>query len=566
MSLKSMQSNIRHVVHLMMENRSFDHFLGWLRWDGRPFPKKHVPPLRLNEQQFYGLDGTQWVPSNRSFYFPEGPFLFTKEFIFAIQPNGPDDFCEMPPADPGEAFEDVQEQIYGTTNPGLRPTTPVERTMKGFYINYRTARLPNIGEDRFILAAFTPTTLPTINKLAESFAVSDMWFSSVPTQTNPNRAFSLCGTSLGRINNSNDLETFRFCGEPYKGAQTIFSVFNSFSQKNPDKAVRWKIYAQNNWHDVSPELLGGWKFWERVGEAGKCCEEATRDLLFTQYEFPEGTRDTQFGGTGTIDDFKRDVAQGTLPDFSYLEPSFIPQETVEASKLNSYHPPESVFSGEALLQEIFETLTGNPEVWKQTLFIVTFDEHGGTYDHILPPTNAPQPDANRHTNPDFDFTRYGVRVPTLLISPWVTPGTVFRAGYFPETTDPRALPFDHTSVLATLCQWKGIDYQDPSGKPELYLGKRTAVAPTFFDVITDTENDILPSLELPGCRTFIPGADARREEVVKGLARRVAELTGFAANDDATFAIVDDLLARSRNDEELKENLESLESKPPAFP
>src|ERR1044072_761597 len=180
--MSNMQTNIKHVVHLMLENRSFDSTLGWLRWSGQARPKNHVPALRANEKEFYGLDGTEWLPSNSSYFLSRGPFSYKREPITKVTPDGSFDYCEMPASDPGEEFSHVQVQLKAAAR---APATPM-----GFYIDYLSVYYTGSAQD--ILAVFTPEPLPCLNTLAASFAVSDMWFSSVPTMTNPNRAFSLC--------------------------------------------------------------------------------------------------------------------------------------------------------------------------------------------------------------------------------------------------------------------------------------------------------------------------------------------------------------------------------------
>src|SRR5207247_5792593 len=105
--------------------------------------------------------------------------------------------------------------------------------------------------------------------------------------------------------------------------------------------------------------------------------------------------------------------------------------------------------GRQFVSEVYSALIANADAWQGTLLVITFDEHGGTYDHVDPGWGAVTPDQYR--GPDgFAFDRYGVRVPTLLISPWVSAGTVFRS---PSST----LKFDHTSIIATILGWCGAD-------------------------------------------------------------------------------------------------------------
>jgi phospholipase C len=549
--MSNMQANIKHVVHLMLENRSFDSLLGWLRWNGAARPKNHVPPLRPNEPEFYGLDGTEGLPSNSTYFLRQGPFTYKREPITKITPGSSWDRCEMPVSDPGEEFEHVAAQLraapYATSKP------------MGYYLDYLSVYL--VGSPLDILGVFIPETLPCLNKLAERFAVSDMWFSSVPTQTNPNRAFSLCGTSLGRINNNDDLNTYKLCGQPYGNINNIFSVFNAFNANNPTKPpVKWKFYARWNWHDIprlpSHPFEPGWKSWHLAKEAGALCFDATRGKYFTPYMFPKGFANLTWGGIDTIDGFKRDVAQNTLPDFSYIEPAFFPQ-SFDLDHLTDYHPPESVWAGEGFVKDIFNTIVSNPKVWANTLFIITFDEHGGTYDHLMPPKNAVPPDSNTK---EFDFKQYGVRVPTLLISPWVTPGTVFRAGYYPEVADPARLPFDHTSVLVTLCKWKDINYKNQQQYPDYFLGNRTAAAPTFDNVITNMSIATAPTLQQHSCSA---GASSvvKRRELIRALTRGVAEITGQSEADVAQQGVVEQILESCKSPADLEAYFTDLAAK-----
>jgi phospholipase C len=119
---------------------------------------------------------------------------------------------------------------------------------------------------------------------------------------------------------------------------------------------------------------------------------------------------------------------------AFLEPSW-------NSTGNSQHPNYNVALGEQLILDLYRAVAGGPK-WTETLLIVTYDEHGGCYDHIPPPATATPPD-DTIGEYGFDFTRFGPRVPTVLISPLIEAGTVFRV---PES----ATPLDHTSILATV--------------------------------------------------------------------------------------------------------------------
>ncbi|HEX9236613.1 MAG TPA: alkaline phosphatase family protein, partial [Actinomycetota bacterium] len=179
----------------------------------------------------------------------------------------------------------------------------------------------------------------------------------------------------------------------------------------------------------------------------------------TRLDFPD-TTGAPNANFGLFADFQADAASGRLPGYAFLEPSW-------GSDGNSQHPNYDVAKGEELVLSVYRALRDGPD-WNQTLLIVTYDEHGGCYDHVPPPTGAIPPDGTIGEY-SFDFTRFGVRVPTVLISPFIAPGTVFRvpAGF---------TPLDHTSILKTVeVRW---------GLPSLTA--RDAAAPDVGDALSLT--------------------------------------------------------------------------------
>jgi phospholipase C len=161
---------------------------------------------------------------------------------------------------------------------------------------------------------------------------------------------------------------------------------------------------------------------------------------------------------GKFVDFQADA--GNLPAYCFLEPSW-------GSAGNSQHPNYDVALGEALIKQVYQALRSGPG-WNQTLLIITYDEHGGCYDHVAPPGGAVPPDTSVGEY-GFDFTRFGVRVPAVLVSPLIPAGTIYRvpAG---------GTPIDHTSVLKTIeLRW---------GLPALTA--RDAAAPDLGGVLTLT--------------------------------------------------------------------------------
>lgn len=306
--------------------------------------------------------------------------------------------------------------------------------MDGFisdYVPWVTSAKGTPNEAAQIMQSYSPVQIPVITKLAKSFAVSDAWHASVPSQTWPNRAFLQAGASAGHVNNE---------GWPWN-IPTIFDVLT-------EQGLSWMVY--NN--SALPSL--------------------TKTMFFEKYS----TNEINFGGIG---DFQNACQAGTLPVFTFLEPSFGPYEVDE-----SYHPPYDVTPGETFLAKIYTMIQKSP-ARDDILFVVLFDEHGGTYDHVVPPP-AP-PGFPRATDVSkFAFDQFGVRVPAIVVSSYVTAGTVFRS----ET----GIPYDHTSVLATLRDWLGLSAAFRTGLPS----PRIVTAPTLAPVLNLIEKrNYWPDIQAP---------------------------------------------------------------------
>jgi phospholipase C len=388
-------SSIQYIVQVMLENRSFDHMLGFL------YPDKTGP----NGVPFEGLMGTE---SN----LDSTGNPVTVYQIDATQAGA----YFTPGADPGEGYANTNSQLFGTGNP---PTPPIA-TNTGFITNFaaaitwdgqnnRTPLAGTVASD--IMGIFPPSALPVLSGLAAGFAVCDHWFSSVPTETFPNRAFACAGTSQGHMNDSTSSYT----------VQSIFGLMTAHS-------LSWKIYG----YDAEP-------------------------LTRANYPDTQSAPDSCFG---EFTNFQADCAAGTLAAYSFLEPSW-------GSTGNSQHPNYDVALGEQFLLQVYQALRSGPG-WDQTLLVITYDEHGGCYDHVPPPTNAVAPDDSVGEF-GFDFTRFGVRVPAVLVSPLIAAGTIFNVAA--GTT-----PIDHTSVLKTI--------ETRFGLPALTA--RDAAAPDLGDVLTLT--------------------------------------------------------------------------------
>lgn len=413
-------TQIDTVVFLMMENRSLDNVLGWL-YDGS---SKDYDGLRAN-----------------TYFQPLKDGSITNQYPVVPIPAsvGSDYRSVVPYYDPTEAmysdasWSGVLNQLFGGVDMiGGMPRSGTPVTMQGFLQDYyRDGRDSWNGQD--ILWTFTPRDLPAINTLARRYGVSDAWFCSVPTQTNPNRAFSLIGTSQGRENDSWDAV------ERYHGP-TIFNALGTAGKS-------WGLYFQDTWQGSKS---------------------------FTEYTFPYMTsRPSGNHVIGSHRDFYMAVQSGNLPNFTYLEPQWGWGTGIGVHQGTDYHPPTDVRYAEHFLKQVYAALRRSSQ-WDRMLFIVTFDEHGGTYDHVKPQWGMPRPDHHQGYQ-GFNFDIYGARVPTLLISPYVAAETVFRA--------PRGgYPYDHTSFIKTLLLWAGVDPQLPT----LGFGNRMPLAPTFDHVLSPT--------------------------------------------------------------------------------
>jgi phospholipase C len=417
MSIDRLQ-RIEHVVVLMLENRSFDNLLGWL------YDPSNQPPFNQVPANFDGISG-------KNLSNPVSPGS-TRRVPVAKGTN-----LTAPNPDPGEPYQDVYAQIYGplkTPPLGKVPPKPTKAAkMRGFVYNY-AKQSPAPADPAIIMNGFTPASVPVLASLAHFYGLCDHWFSSIPTQTLCNRSFVHAGTSSGYVNNEG--------GNGIIFQNDTTTVFDLLSGAGKS----WKIYC-GGWILTSLSLLTQEKLWPRALEGGYFAH---------------------------IDDFIADAGKpGGLPHYSFLEPNYI--DSLWWGPENDMHPeanaiefygPSNVAEGERLLYKVYHALRTSPD-WNKTLLVIVFDEHGGCYDHVVPPTSrncrfaiSPGGKVIPPTKPGgsgFRFDRLGVRVPAVIVSPFTPPGTILNN------------PFDHTSVLSTLVNAFGL----PSGQ----LGHRQENAP-----------------------------------------------------------------------------------------
>jgi phospholipase C len=361
----------------------------------------------------------------------------------------------IPDPDPGELWTDINTQLFGNA---VVPNPPVP-TMDGFVKNYLAQADRPIAKN--IMHYFTPNQVPVLSALAKQFAVCDRWFASAPCQTWPNRWFVHTATADGRENN-----------EPIH-LPCVETIYNRFEQAGMHD---WKIY----FHDLAQ----------------------AHTLLQI---FPLSDHFHFYRG------FQADCQTGQLPTYSFIEPQYYPDL---AHPENDQHPPSVVTLGEQLIADVYNCIRSS-SLWTKTLLIVTYDEHGGCYDHVPPPPAA-QPGASE-LGQVFNFDRYGVRVPAVLISPYIAPGTILRPL--------GAVPYDHTSIIATLRR------RFPQlGGP---LSGRDATAPDLESVMTLPG----PDNQGPAKLTPLPYAPDPAVAAVahaRPLNNMQRALVGLAANLPAT--------------------------------
>jgi phospholipase C len=422
-------ASVNSVVVLMLENRSFDHMLGFL------YPGN----VSTSGQPFDGLTGTESNPGTNG----EPVTVFRIEPPTATEPGTPNAYF-MPGADPGEGYMATNDQLYGNNDgpasSGLAAPGQGFVTNFGYTLGWQSRDssswpIESGTVEGDIMGCFTPEALPVLSALAKGYAVCDQWFASVPTETLPNRAFALAATSQGHM----DDKTHTF------SSPTIFGLLDA-------AGLGWSVY-------------------------GYAAEPLTKST-FTQINNAAASHFGQFP------DFQTAAKDGTLPPFVFLEPSW-------SSTGNSQHPNYDVALGEQLIHDVYEALRTGPG-WPGTLLVITYDEHGGCYDHVSPPWGAVAPDDDTGEF-GFGFDRFGVRVPAVLVSPLIAPGTVYRvpAG---------GTPLDHTSVLRTVEQRWNL----PT------LTKRDMAAPAFGDVLTLTTprtDDVLDVVTVPPPAGPGPAAD-----------------------------------------------------------
>jgi phospholipase C len=467
--------DIDHVVVLMLENRSFDHMLGYLA---------HPDP------SFHGINGSA-PPSNPG--WSSRSAVATSPRAKRALPYGPDHshdavMQQLAVVGTGPTKRATNQgfvQSYERKGRGLDP--PKFGGLFGGFLDWFERRKASQSAVKhrgpLVMLCQDPDHVPVLSKLALEFAVCTRWFSSVPGETWPNRNFVHAATSAGQTD---------IVIQPYSD-RTIFQVLEC-------QGKNWHIY-----HDDTPQVWAFPWLWD------------SPDRHARWFEFKH---------------FAEHVQSGMLPQYSFIEPNHRPPvHTLDHDPVigspdvsDNQHPENNLvtdaayanyddngacdFAGaESLIASVYEALRRSPEVFERTILLVTYDEHGGLFDREPPdrtcfprPITSPNEPAEPAEPVDsllarlirffytrkaapFDFKMLGVRVPAVIISPYIRAGTI----------DPAL--HDHASVPATL--------HDLFAPEAAYLTERDRQAAPFHTVLNLTSPR--KDGELPNLGAFVGG-------------------------------------------------------------
>ena len=319
----------------------------------------------------------------------------------------------------------------------------IENGNSGFVTNYQSnVKGTTVQNLQFIMGYYLVGRLPALHSLAHNFTVCDRWFSSLPGPTWPNRFFALSGTSSGRVLMPEGPLHLRPEEVFVQDQITVFDRLNEVGKS-------WRIY----YYDFPSSLL------------------------LNRQRRPENLK-----GYSRIDRFFEDVLdEKSFPSFVFIEPKYF------GADQNDDHPPHNIFKAEKLIADVYNAIRSSPELWESTLLAVVYDEHGGFYDHVEPP-NAIPPDGHRE---EWTFDRLGVRVPAILVSPWVG-ARVEHAG------------FDHTSLLKYLTDKWNLGP----------LGQRTAGAKSIGIALNQKEprQRTVPFIRVPYSNLIPERPDLEKED------------------------------------------------------
>jgi phospholipase C len=409
-----MANAIQNIFVLMLENRSFDHMLGFSgitgidASSGNPTQIAGLTQLSLLQlADSLGVTTASGMAQRRGQNWPPASPISMRDLFISNQYTNVfgarQTFRAGTPAeyamtvDPNHEFPDVLTQLCGPSAVYPPGGAYPPATNGGFVASYSPLDTQNLGN---IMQCYSPSQLPVLNTLCQAFAVCDGWHASLPGPTWPNRFFAHAASSGGIDHSPSTSDILKWDLAPAGGFGfangTIFDRLNTSGKK-------WRIYSGDEFPVVA----------------------ALKGIEFTDAH--------------SLSDFASDLAQADYPfAYTFIEPDY---EVLSDYKCGtSQHPLDDVTRGEALIKSVYEAVRNSP-VWNQSLLIITWDEHGGFFDHMPPPATVAPGDTVLNTGwnqSKFTFEQLGPRVPAVVISPLI-PGNLI---------DHRV--YDHSSIPATL--------------------------------------------------------------------------------------------------------------------
>lgn len=464
--------DIEHVVILMQENRSFDHYFGTLRGvrgfgDPRPVTLPGGRPVWA--QRRADRDGGQiaW------------PFRLD----------------------------------YNSSN--ARCFTGLDHSWKDSQARWRNWDVWADQKGPLTMAHLTRADLPYYYALADQFTLCDAYHCSLQGPTGPNRLFHFTGTSGLSVGQEGEYCVTNGGSDPNPGADmakddaTDGLPWRTYAGRLEEAGVSWKVYQELANYSDNP--LGYFREFRKLDKASSRYRRGRAYVDWIDGAAPEDPEKTQ--ARHLIAAFARDVAEDRLPQVSWIVPMMQMSE----------HPDAPVPFGEALIGQLVAALVANPKVWAKTAFILNYDENDGFFDHMPAPMPAIAPHYGAG-NVDTRGETYqgepvglGPRVPMMVISPWTRGGWV------------NSQLFDHTSVLRFLEKRFGVAEPNISPWRRAICGDLTSIFD--FDVPRAARLDTSWLKALPNVAGYI----AETEQLCKAAPPpAIATAKGVPAQEPGT--------------------------------
>jgi phospholipase C len=440
--------DVEHVVIMMQENRSFDHYFGTLR-------------------------GVRGFGDPRAVRLPSGAPVW-------YQPNGQTHLLPFHPGAPNLGLQFVEDLAHDWT-------TTQAAWNGGKYDQW----VPQKGTTT--MAHMVRSDIPWHYALADAFTVCDAYHCSLLGPTDPNRYYMWTGW-VGNDGSG---------GGPVVDNAEAGYDWSTFPERLQASGVTWKVYQ-----DIGLGLTaaGSWGWTADDAYIGNYGDNSL--LYFHQYQNAlPGTPLADRAKTGTniaasgnlFDEFRKDVANGNLPQVSWIV----------APEAYTEHPNWPANYGAWYVSQILDALTSVPEVWSKTAFFLTYDENDGFFDHVVPPT-VPQTRAGGLSTVDTSNEIYpgtaeypsgpyglGIRVPMVVVSPWSKGGFV------------ASEVFDHSSLIRFLEERFGPDY------PGLFEPNITPWRRAVCGDLTSAFNFTSPNnrrVPLPTTQAYLPPDNQRHPD------------------------------------------------------